>query len=162
MFEIRHATVSDIPALRDLVFKVWPQTYATILPQDKIDYMLELMYSEASLKKQMESGADFIFIDNDSEPVGYASYQEMDPGIFKLHKLYVLPSQQGKGTGRYMVDYIIDKIKKQGATLLELQVNHGNRARFFYEKIGFTIREEIDLDIGQGFTMDDYIMEIKI
>ena len=162
MFEIRHATVSDIPALRDLVFKVWPQTYATILPQDKIDYMLELMYSEASLKKQMESGADFIFIDNDSEPVGYASYQEMDPGIFKLHKLYVLPSQQGKGTGRYMVDYIIDKIKKQGATLLELQVNRGNRARFFYEKIGFTIREEIDLDIGQGFIMDDYIMEIKI
>jgi N-acetylglutamate synthase-like GNAT family acetyltransferase len=162
MFEIRHATINDIPAIRDLVFKVWPQTYAGILPQDKIDYMLDLMYSEASLKKQIEGGSQFILIDNDSEAVGYAAYQGTGAGIFKLHKLYVLPSQQGKGTGRHMVDYIIDQIKKQGAKLLELQVNRANKARYFYEKIGFAIRESIDLDIGNGYIMDDYIMEKKV
>ena len=114
MLTIRTAGITDIPALRKLVFQVWPQTYESILPAEKISYMLDLMYSERSLQQQMEDGARFIFVDDNKESVGYASFQEMEPGIFKLHKLYVLPSQQGKGTGRFMVDYIIDQARQLG------------------------------------------------
>ena len=35
-------------------------------------------------------------------------------------------------------------------------------ARNFYEKLGFVIIEEKDFDIGQGFFMNDYVMEKKI
>ena len=44
----------DIQLIRELTFKVWPQTYAAIISQEQIDYMLDMMYSEASLKKQMK------------------------------------------------------------------------------------------------------------
>ena len=124
--------------------------------------MLELMYSEPSLQRQMEEGARFIFVDDDGKSVGYASYQEIEPGIFKLHKLYVLPSQQGKGTGRFMVDYIIEQARQLGGNTLQLQVNRKNKARDFYERIGFTVTGEFDFDIGNGFVMDDYVMEKKI
>ena len=51
MYEIKKAETDDIPLVRELTFRVWPQTYASILSQEQIDYMLEMMYSEASLKK---------------------------------------------------------------------------------------------------------------
>lgn len=162
MFRIEQATTNDIPLIRELCFQVWPQTYASLLSNEQIEYMLEMMYSEASLQKQMTDGATFIFVYDGDEPVGFASYQEMDPAVFKLHKIYVLPSQQGKGTGRFVIDHILDEIKQQGAAALQLQVNRNNNAKIFYEKLGFVVIEEINLDIGNGYVMDDYIMEKKL
>ena len=104
----------------------------------------------------------FVFVDDNDEAVGYASYQEIEPGLFKLHKLYVLPSQQGKGTGRFMVDYIIEHARQLGGNTLQLQVNRKNKARDFYERLGFTVTGEFDFDIGNGFVMDDYVMAKKL
>jgi diamine N-acetyltransferase len=162
VFEIRKASLADIPLIRQLCFQVWPQTYASIITAEQIDYMLDMMYSEASLEKQINDGAQFIFVYDETGPVGFASYQEIKPSVFKLHKLYVLPSQQGKGTGRYMIDHIIAEIKSAGATALQLQVNRRNKARNFYEKLGFSVIEECDFDIGNGWVMDDYVMERPI
>jgi diamine N-acetyltransferase len=162
VFEIRKASLEDIPLIRELTFRVWPQTYAATLSQEQIDYMLELMYSEASLTKQMTvDGCDFIIVFENGNPVGFASFSEAETGVWKLHKIYVLPNQQGKGTGRFVIDYIIKAIKQQGATALQLQVNRYNKAKEFYEKLGFAVIKIADFDIGNGFFMNDYIMEMK-
>lgn len=162
MFSIQNATITDIPQVRELVFQVWPQTYAPILSPEKISYMLEMMYSEVSLQKQMNEDCQFILVYDGTEPVGFASYQETEPSVFKLHKIYVLPSQQGKGTGRFVIDHIVETIRPLRATALQLQVNRDNKAKGFYEKLGFTVIDEIDLDIGGGHFMNDYVMEKKI
>jgi diamine N-acetyltransferase len=159
MLTIRNATAEDIPLIRDLCFRVWPQTYASILSRDKIDYMLEYMYSIASLQQQMEHGSQFIFVYDDETPVGFAAYLPKEHGIYKLDKIYVLPSQQGKGTGRFVIDHIITEIKQKGATALQLQVNRNNKAKNFYEKLGFVVIDYQDFDIGNGFFMNDYVME---
>jgi RsiW-degrading membrane proteinase PrsW (M82 family)/ribosomal protein S18 acetylase RimI-like enzyme len=160
---IRGAHEKDIPLIQKLTSQVWPQTYASILPQEKIDYMLNLMYSTESLRQQMKKGSQFIVVYDEQEPVGFASIEETEPGIFKLHKLYVLPSQQGKGTGRYIIDELIKRIRPRGAKAMHLQVNRNNvKAKGFYEKLGFAVIEEINLDIGGGFFMDDYVMELKL
>jgi diamine N-acetyltransferase len=161
MLTIKKATVEDIPLIRDLCFQIWPQTYASILSRDKIDYMLELMYSSDSLQKQMSKGSQFIFVHDDEDPVGFAAYFEKTPSVFKLDKIYVLPSQQGKGTGSFVIDYIINEIKQKGATALQLQVNRDNKAKSFYEKLGFVAIDYQDFDIGNGFFMNDYVMEKK-
>ena len=162
MLNIRKAILSDIPLIRELTFKVWPQTYAAIISKEQIDFMLQMMYSETSLQQQMNEGCRFIIVYDEAEPVGFASYQETEPAIFKLHKIYVLPSQQGKGTGRFVIDHIISEIRQQGATALQLQVNRNNKARDFYEKIGFAVILEADFDIGNGYFMNDYVMEKKL
>ena len=162
MLSITNATTDDITLIRELTFKVWPQTYAAILSSAQINYMLEMMYSEASLKKQMEEDCQFVIIYNDNEPVGFASYQETEPQIFKLHKIYLLPSQQGKGTGKFLLDHIIKEIKTKNAIALQLQVNRYNKARNFYENLGFTVLYEADFDIGNGYFMNDYVMEKRL
>jgi GNAT superfamily N-acetyltransferase len=163
VYSISNAGIEDIPLIRELCFKVWPQTYAPLLSEEQVSYMLELMYSEASLREQINAGAQFIILRTElDEPVGFASYQAIDPGVFKLHKLYVLPSEQGKGSGRFIIDTIISRIKEKGAHSLRLQVHKKNNARLFYDKLGFVIIEDLRLDIGRGYIMDDYIMEKKI
>lgn len=163
MYNIRTATTEDIPLIRELSFRIWPQTYAGIISPEQIDYMLGMMYSESSLLKQMEDGAQFILVyDDQSVPVAFASYQAIGSTVYKLHKIYVLPDQQGKGTGRYIIDHICRIIKPGGATALQLQVNRNNKAKEFYERLGFAVIEMIKLDIGSGFVMDDYVMEKKI
>ena len=163
MLSIKKAGVEDIPLIRELCFKIWPQTYAAIISKEQIGYMLELMYSESSLKKQMtEEGCRFIFVYDDERPIGFASFGQVEPGIFKLHKLYILPDQQGKGTGKFVIDHIISTIKAENISALRLQVNRRNKAKDFYEKIGFTVLYEFDFPIGNGYVMDDYLMEKKL
>src|SRR5262245_34250955 len=163
MFEIKKADIKDIPIIRELTFRVWPQTYASILSQAQIDYMLNMMYSEKSLAKQMkDEGCQFIIAFEDGNPVGFASYSETELQKWKLHKIYILPNQQGKGTGKLVINYVIDEIKQQNAVSLYLQVNRNNNAKTFYEHIGFSEVDFINLDIGSGYFMNDFIMEKKL
>ncbi|MEO6252503.1 MAG: GNAT family N-acetyltransferase [Ferruginibacter sp.] len=169
MPEVRKATLEDIPLIRKLTFSIWPQTYASIISKEQLDYMLDMIYSPASLQKQMqEAGCTFIIVYDDKEPVAFASYNEVKPlteprGLtWKLNKIYILPSQQGKGTGKFMINYIVDEIKPLHAKALQLQVNRQNKAKDFYAKLGFTIIETADFDIGNGFFMNDYIMELLL
>jgi len=162
VFKIRKASTADIPLVRDLTFRIWPQTYKDLLRPEQIEYMLDLMYSESSLHSQMENGVNFIFVYDDEKPVGFAAYEKIEPMIWKLQKLYILPSQQGKGTGRFVIDHLITELKGKAADALQLQVKRDNPAQHFYKKLGFTIIDEKDFDIGNGYLMQDYIMEKKL
>jgi GNAT superfamily N-acetyltransferase len=109
-----------------------------------------------------EEGCQFIIVYDTGNPVGFASYREEEAQRWKLNKIYVLQNQQGKGTGKYVINYIIEEIKKKNANSLFLQVNRYNNAKTFYEKLGFTEIGFINLDIGNGYFMNDYVMEKKL
>ena len=107
----------------------------------------------------MEDGHQFILLYEDHLPVGFASFSEIAQDVYKLQKLYVLPQLQGRGAGKLMIDHIVHRIRVAGARTLRLNVNRYNKARAFYEKLGFEVRGEEDIDIGGGYYMNDYIME---
>jgi RsiW-degrading membrane proteinase PrsW (M82 family)/ribosomal protein S18 acetylase RimI-like enzyme len=159
---IKNASPQDIPLIRSLAEQIWPKAYASILSQKQIVYMMTMIYSSSSLKQQMEKGDQFIIAYNTGLPVGFASFSKVETEIYKLHKLYVLQSQQGKGVGKFMIEQIINDIKPNGATVLRLNVNRHNTARLFYEKTGFVIVGSEDIDIGNGYFMNDYVMEKKL
>jgi ribosomal protein S18 acetylase RimI-like enzyme len=41
-------------------------------------------------------------------------------------------------------------------------VNKANTAQYFYKKLGFVVQKEAVFEIGNGFVMDDYIMELSL
>jgi len=159
---IRKANPGDASLIRDMAYEIWPQTYGRILSKEQLQYMLVLLYSEQTLKKEMEQGVEFILVYDGPLPVGFASFSKTQPGVYKLHKIYVLPSQQGKGTGRFIIDEVVKTTKQTGATRLQLNVNRHNNAKIFYEKLGFAVIREEDIDIGNGYFMNDYVMEKKL
>jgi GNAT superfamily N-acetyltransferase len=176
---IRFADVDDINTIGFLAQQIWPNAYGAILKQEQISYMLNLFYSPDALMDQMKKLKHcFVLAELEEEPVGFASFSALDKnGLHKLHKLYVLPGKQGKGLGKALLDFIIEEIKignsdtkvqnAEGSDpdepiLLRLGVNRFNPALNFYERLGFAKIKEEKTDIGDGFIMDDYIMELKI
>ena len=160
---IRVADQTDIPAITILAHAVWPDTYSSILTKGQINYMLELFYSHLSLEKQMNDGHIFLIALMNAETVGFASYSHANhKGIYKVHKLYVHPMLHGKGFGKTMLDAIAQDIINKDATAIQLNVNRHNRAKSFYERYGFTIIGEEDIAIGEGYFMNDYVMEKKL
>jgi len=157
---IREADLDDIPAIGYLAQQIWPGTYQAILGPEQLEYMMDLIYSPDSLHQQMmKQKHHFLVVELDEEPIGFASYSPLgEDGVYKLHKLYVHPKTQGKGIGRTLIDYIIDQLPTQ-ATTLRLNVNRYNKAKNFYEKIGFLVTKEEDIDIGNNYFMNDYVME---
>ena len=162
MSQLRTATTQDIETIRQVAQEAWPVAYGSILKPDQIEYMLDMMYSAASLHKQMEEeGCEFIIAELD-KPVGFASFSEIGDGLFKLNKLYVLSTMQGLGVGSRLTREVIRRCEERGGTLLELQVNKNNEAKLFYEGLGFEVDHEGVFDIGQGYVMDDYIMSYAL
>jgi GNAT superfamily N-acetyltransferase len=161
---IRPADLDDINAIGFLAQQIWPDTYGDILPPGQLKYMLKQIYSPKSLRRQMvDERHQFLIVEQAEEPIGFASWSVMsDAGIFKLHKLYVVPGRQGKGLGKTLLQFIFETIRPEGATKLRLNVNRFNKARQFYERMGFTVVGEEDIDIGHGYFMNDFIMEIAV
>jgi GNAT superfamily N-acetyltransferase len=161
---IRPADLDDINTIGFLAQQIWPDTYGAILPPEQLKYMMKQIYSPRSLRRQMiDERHQFLIVEQTEDPIGFASWSVMsDPGIFKLHKLYVLPGRQGKGLGRTLLRFIFETIRPEGATRLRLNVNRFNKARQFYERMGFAVIGEEDIDIGHGYFMNDFIMEMAV
>ncbi|MBR2357633.1 MAG: GNAT family N-acetyltransferase [Lentisphaeria bacterium] len=155
-------TVDALETLRSVAFKVWPQTFASILSQDQIDYMMEMMYAPQVLAKELAEGMHFEILRINNEPSGYIAYSAYpkEPGKAKLHKVYLLPVFHSLGIGQQMLDHAREQCKKLGFDAILLTVNkHNERAIKAYKRNGFITTAAVKVPIGQGFFMDDYIME---
>jgi ribosomal protein S18 acetylase RimI-like enzyme len=159
---IRKAEATDIPAIRRIAQATWPSAYGNIISEAQLNYMLGMMYSEHSLQEQMNNGHQFFIAELDGKSFGFASVSAEGDGNYKLNKLYVTPLTQKTGAGKALLDEVIAYAKQNGATKLFLQVNRNNNAKGFYEKHGFRIAREMDLEIGNGYFMNDYIMELVL
>lgn len=156
---IRPASPGDIPVIQHISFKTWPVAYGNILSREQLSYMLEKMYSSRSLLEQMNNRHWFFLALHDHSPVGFASFSRLEQETFKLHKLYILPESQKTGAGKELLQFVETAAKNLGGKLLQLNVNRNNNAKFFYEKNGFSIIKQEDIDIGDGYFMNDYVME---
>jgi len=162
---ISAATATDIPLIRDLAYHTWINTYIPIIGIEQVNYMLQKFYAPEVLEEQMAAPDFYFSIYRDSQqiPAGFASWSLIAPETYKLHKLYVLPTVQGSGIGRDLINYVVSQISERSAQLLTLNVNrHNNTAIAFYKKMGFTIVRDEDIDIGNCFYMNDHIMQLPV
>jgi ribosomal protein S18 acetylase RimI-like enzyme len=126
--------------------------------------MLDRFYNLEALQKQVESGHVFYLAQSENhEFVGFVSYEiNCEPNKTKIHKIYVLPKTQGTGMGKQLFEVVKTKAQENQQTAIFLNVNKYNNAQNFYQKLGFTIIKEEVIDIGNGYVMDDYVMEVNI
>lgn len=160
---IRIASELDIPLISELAVKTWWPSYSSIISDEQISFMLEDMYSAGSLQKQMNSGIDFLIAERENMAIGFAAYSLIDTEnqVFKLHKLYVLPTEQGLGTGKKLIDEVSSSAKLKGGKILELNVNRGNPAQYFYKKMAFDIYQTLDINYHH-FVLNDYVMRKEL
>jgi diamine N-acetyltransferase len=159
---IRKATQSDLQVIQDIAYKTWPAAYSSILTPGALHYMLGYFYSIDALQQQMKDGQQFFIAEVNEQPVGFGSVSEVEAKVFKLNKLYVLPGVQKTGAGKALMDHAFALATRNNAKQVILNVNRNNPAKDFYEKIGFRIIKEEDVDLGNGVVQEDYVMAIEL
>ncbi len=164
MILLRKAKEEDMPIISNLAELIWPQTYSEYINEEQLRYMLDLMYNQGELISQLQQGYTFLIAEDGLKDVGFACSSLIDPETktYKLHKLYVLPEMHGKGVGKILINEIKNLAERNGGKFLQLNVNRNNKAKDFYLKGGFKIKETVDVNIGNGFFMNDYVMELEI
>ncbi len=151
---------------------IWREHYGSILHIGQIDYMLAKFQSKEAVWKQiMEDGYRYFLIclsDSTcngivetmvSSAVGYFGVKA-DAGKLFLSKFYILKESRGKGLGTASMHFIEKYAKTNGLSSIWLTVNRENLFTIGqYKHMGFSIVEEKVADIGNGYVMDDYVME---
>jgi ribosomal protein S18 acetylase RimI-like enzyme len=165
MIHLRLLAKEELILIQKIAHQTWPSTFAGILSSEQIDYMLNWMYDLKMLESQVEQGHGFLVAEVEGEAIGFAGYElnHLAGSISKLHKLYLLPSSQGKGVGKTLLLEVAKRAREAGQKSLVLNVNKYNKKAIdFYRVLGFvTIRQEVN-DIGSGYVMDDDVMELSL
>lgn len=163
--KIRQLAKEELPLVQSIAHRTWPSTFSNILRPEQIDYMLNWMYSLEMLESQFEKGHTFLLSEENGEELGFAGFElnYSEGQKAKLHKIYLLPTSQGKGVGKALIYEVADRARKADQKSLLLNVNKYNqKAIDFYLRIGFQeIYKEV-IDIGNGYVMDDVVMELKL
>ena len=161
---IKLASIEDIPAIVKIAYDTWFVTYQDVISQAQIEYMFGEMYTPESIYKQMDFYKHaFLILYQAEMPIGFASFGKLEEPIntYKLHKLYLLPSEQNKGFGRMLLNEVEKQVADLGADHLHLNVNRKNPALSFYEKLGYEIIETVDIPFAE-FWLNDFILSKKI
>lgn len=169
-FNIRRATVEDIPIIQSMADVVFRKTYANILSPEQMEYMMGWMYSTSSLQSQIEGEGNAFYIAFFAEvPAAYVSFEQNGSTydgakIFHLQKLYILPEYQHSGLGRQLFEFVKKFLSDHYSERcrIELNVNRSNPAVGFYEHIGLVRTGQGDFPIGKGFYMNDFIYSLDI
>ncbi len=162
---IRQLSKEELTKVQSIAHRTWPSTFANILSPEQIEYMLNWMYDLKMLESQLEKGHTFLLAEENGGELGFAGFElnHSEGPKAKLHKIYLLPEAQGKGAGKALILEVAGRARKAGQKSLLLNVNKYNqKAIDFYLKIGFQeIYKEV-IDIGNGYVMDDVVMELNL
>ena len=163
MIELRLANPDDWQTIADIAKTTWPVAYGRYLPSHQIEYMLKLIYSNASLENQMKVLEHrFIIGLKNAVPVAFASFEKdfMGLGELMIHKLYVLPEMHGHGVGGMIMNQLENYARLKAHKKLRLQVYVKNiDAIGFYRRLGFTIVGNQITDMGNGYVIHDKVMK---
>jgi GNAT superfamily N-acetyltransferase len=165
MLTLIAATPEHLSVIQNIAYRAWPTTYKDLLLQEQIDYMLARMYDLPTLNAQLiEQGHQFILAKEGEEYLGFAGFEHhFESGSrTKLHKIYLLPSAQGKGLGKTLIEMAVSRSKAAGDDALFLHVLRENPAVQFYKKMGFQIIKRVDLPCGNDFFMNDFVMQFEL
>jgi ribosomal protein S18 acetylase RimI-like enzyme len=124
--------------------------------------MMTMMYAAESLADQFEKNHQYLIINLDKKDVGYCSFEHFNDHKIqtKIHKIYLKSDCRGNGVGTFVLNQIKILSISKGITKMILNVNRYNQGAVkAYQKIGFEVVRTIDINIGNGYLMEDFVME---
>jgi ribosomal protein S18 acetylase RimI-like enzyme len=158
---IKKAEFNDISIIREIAQITWPVAFGEILSKEQLAYMMEMMYSQQVLENQLLHGHEFYLFLEEERVLGFMGIEKnyKNQNQLKIHKLYILPAEQGKKIGEKLILFAENICLEEQIQKLTLNVNRYNKALHFYEKLGFENVKSEDIEIGNGYLMEDFVME---
>lgn len=160
---IRVITEQQIALTARLADEIWREYYVPIIGHDQVDYMLAQFQSSAAIKNKIDCGELIYFLMYfHRQPAGYFAIQIRTDEVF-LSKLYVLAGQRNRGLAKKALNFVKNVTSENCLQRISLTINkNNNESLAAYKKLGFKISGEIINDIGNGFFMDDFILQLSL
>lgn len=149
--------IAELAGLADII---WHEHFTPIIGEAQVAYMLDKFQSEHALTDMLQNqNYRYFFFEADGKKIGYIGIQPRENILF-LSKIYLLKEHRGKGYARAGIDFLTEMCRKEGYEKIQLTCNrHNINSVAAYQKMGFVTVYEQDADIGNGFVMNDYVME---
>ena len=148
----------------ELADKIWHECFTGIISNAQIDYMVGKFQSYEAMQEQVnEQRYSYFAVSDGDDLCGYFAVKPEADDRFFLSKLYLRLDKRGQGTASQMLGRVFEEARRLGKRSVYLTVNkHNSHAIAVYKKTGFKVIGEPVTDIGNGFVMDDYVMEYKL
>lgn len=157
--KIEKVKTEETGQLAELAERIWREHYTSIIGEAQVEYMLQKFQSEQAVLSQMKNGTRYYFLRQNGQEAGYMGVEAKDGALF-LSKLYVAREFRGLGISRAALSFLQELCRKESLSHIWLTVNrHNNGSILAYRALGFTKIREQETDIGNGFAMDDYVMQ---
>ena len=151
-----------IYSLSAIADEIWHEHFTPIIGEAQVDYMLEKFLSPDALAEQINNGYEYFLFSYEYTFAGFSGVHEEDGSLF-LSKLYVHKDFRGKGISSYMFRKYIEMCKERNLNKIWLTCNRFNENTLaVYDHLGFKKTRTQVADIGNGYVMDDYILEYEI
>lgn len=157
MVEVFPEQVDELAALAK---PIWTDHFTPIIGAGQTAYMIEKFQSAPAMRAQMANeGYHYYFFLYDGQKAGYTGIRRDGDSLF-LSKIYVEKSFRRKGIASHGIAFMTDLCRREGLRKIWLTVNkHNDGSIACYRSRGFTVAYPLVTDIGNGFVMDDYVME---
>lgn len=150
-------SAENIPVLRQLAREIQIPYFTPMIGETQITYMLDLFLSESAIQDQLKKGYQYRLVYSDGVLCGYFGICPEGDKLF-LSKFYLKENFRGQGIGKAMMEEVCRLGNGLNSVYLTVnKQNHGPIA--VYKALGFSVTDSVETDIGQGYIMDDYIME---
>lgn len=163
MMDIREITGdADVRRLVKYAREVWSESNVSFNTPEQVEYMIEKFQSYEAISSQMMHGYRYFFVEEDGKVLAYFGIQPQGDRLF-LSKFYILRGNRGRGIFSVGIEFMKSLCREEGLTAIYLTVNRNNTHAYeVYLHTGFKVlRTEVN-DIGNGFVMDDYIMQLEV
>jgi ribosomal protein S18 acetylase RimI-like enzyme len=151
-------TEDDFAAARILGFE-WARTHLLDFPEHQ--NIIEKFFDADAYRETMENlhiiharpkGAVFL-AELEGRPVGCVMYQEMEPGVAEVKRLFVDPSGRGHRLGQTLLTEMFGRMKADQYTRVRFSsAKFLKHARALYESVGFE-------DIAQPKDLPEYLRD---
>lgn len=150
----------NIKELAELAKEIWFEYFHSLLTLGQIYYMVNKFQSEMAINEQIDhENYTYYFIVEDGKKIGYFGIAPHSDHLF-LSKIYIEKDYRGKGFGKKAFEKIKEIAKENNLDKIQLTVNKQNfKSILIYEKCGFKSLHPMVTRIGNGYVMDDYLME---
>lgn len=152
----------QIQEIADLANIIWHQHFIPIIGIQQVEYMLDKFQSYRALKEQLEDGYEYYQLYDNGEFCGYCGVHPEGGRLF-LSKLYIKKECRGRHIATKAFRFLENLCRDRGISTIWLTCNkHNDNTLNVYRHLGFETIDTQEADIGNGYIMDDYIMEYRI
>lgn len=159
-------TDADRTRLAQLASDIWHEYWPAIIGEAQTDYMVEKFQSLPAITRDMaENAYEYWFIRaDDGRTVGYTGgHAEPETSRYFISKIYLLADERGRGFASATIRFYEQLCRDRGLHAAYLTVNKHNELGIrAYVGKGFKTIESVVNDIGNGFVMDDYVMQLEV